>query len=170
MAHALSEEKKKKELIAVACFLVTLTLLIVYNVRRVAARKAGRQQILSTVSQEPVVETAPAAPEEKNLASLKAKAKELQWGRDPFILSLRKGEELPTLQLQVTGIIYDPIHAEETYAIINDEVVRIGDNLRGIKVVDIQPDSVRFKKFNQEFTLFLYDESKKPKGQGQKTH
>ena len=169
MAHTVSPDKQKKELTAVACLLVTLTLLIVYNVGRVMARRAGRQPAVSVVPQEQPVESS-STPEEANLALLKKQAKELQWGHDPFILSLAKGEELPTLQLQVTGIIHDPIHPEETYAIINDEVVRIGDSLRGIKVVDIQPDSVRFKKFNQEFTLHLYDESKKPEGQGQKTH
>ena len=165
----MAQEKQKTQLILAAFLVVILALLVLYNARRVKAPKGKQQQVAPVIPQEPSVNNPP-TPGEVNLVLLEERAKELQWGRDPFILSLRKGEELPTLQLQVTGIIYDPIHAEETYAIINDEVVRIGDNLRGIKVVDIQPDSVRFKKFNQEFTLFLYDESKKPKGQGQKTH
>ena len=169
MPQTTSREKEKKELIAVVCLVATLACLILYNVHRVNARKAKRSQSLSAVAQAPAVPAAPAAEtppknlEGTSLASLKEQAKAIEWGRDPFTLVLGKGAELPTLKLQVTGIIYDPIHPEATYAIVNDEVVRIGDNIRGIKVVDIQADAVRFKKFNREFTLQLYEESELPK-------
>ena len=165
MANAPSQEKQKKEFALVACLLLALTLLIVYNVRRAATIKARQRQqpsVSTAPSNEappPVAETAPAT-KEVSLTSLRDRAKGLKWVRDPFVLNLGRGEELPVLQLKVSGIIYDPDHPEATYAIINEDVVRIGDDLHGIKVVDIQADAVRLKKFNQEFTLYLYQETK----------
>ena len=170
MAAQPPPDKQKKQLALVGVLLAVFLLLLAYNLKRSSATKARRRQAVSTVSQPttPLSETPPAAgnvpspseTEEVTLAALREKAKELKWGRDPFILSLREEGGLPTLQLKVTGIIYDVDHPEATYAIINEEVVRIGDDIRGIKVIDIQADAVRLKKFNQEFTLYLYQEPK----------
>ena len=78
------------------------------------------------------------------------------WKRDPFLLGIGK-EGVPTLQLSVSGIIYDETRPEATYAIVNGHVYRIGDSLFGIKVIDIQPDFVRLKKFNQDVFLYLHE-------------
>ena len=169
MAAQPPPDKQKKQLVLVGVLLAVFLLLLAYNLKRSSAMKARRQQAVSAV---PVPATplhvtgnAPPPPpssetEAVTLAALKEKAKGLKWGRDPFILNLGEQEGLPTLQLKVTGIIYDAEYPEATYAIINEEVVRIGDDIRGIKVIDIQADAVRLKKFNQEFTLYLYQEPK----------
>jgi len=142
--------------------LSVLALLVIYNVRRAASRARRQSEVISSVI--PAVPTegsvpveTPSTPGEVTLSVLKEKAKELKWGRDPFFLEMAMGGDLPTLQLSLSGIIFDEVHPEATYAIINEEVVRIGDNIRGIKVIDIQPDYVILKKFNQEFTLYLYE-------------
>ena len=147
----------------VTALLVVLTLLVIYNVKRVMARRPNSPLISVTsplIGQSETKETSP-APEGESLTGLKQKAKEMKWDRDPFILSIEKGEELPTLQLKVTGIIYDEARPEATYAIINDQVIRIGDSIDGIRVIDIQADAVQLKKFDRQFTLYLYQETNK---------
>ena len=157
-------DKQKQQLILVAVLLSMFLLLLAYNLQRSSAIKAKRRQAAPTPAvaeaPSPVTESAPPLSEtgEVTLAVLKERAKALKWNRDPFLLSVREGEGLPTLQLKVTGIIYDPDHPEATYAIINEEVVRIGDDIHGIKVTDIRADAVRLKKFNQDLTLYLYQE------------
>ena len=164
MASPTSQEKLKKQVMLAGCLVVVLSLLVVCNVRRASVKAQRQQKALSvpppTAVAPQATETAPSG-KETSLATLKEQAKALSWGRDPFILTLGQGEALPTLQLKVSGIIYDPDHPETTYAIINDQVVRIGDDINGIKVIDIQSDAVRLKKFNQEFSLYLYQEQSK---------
>ena len=161
---AVDPEKDKKKKMIAAVFVGILLLFVFYNVHRVQKRHAMRQTdeaaaqraspppISQPTESTPASETPSAAPE-----TLPAK-EILTWKRDPFLLGIGKEGELPTLQLKVSGIIYDETRPEATYAIINEEVVRIGDNLHGIKVIDIQPDYVRLKKFNQEVILYLYQE------------
>ncbi|MBI4435996.1 MAG: hypothetical protein HY590_01060 [Candidatus Omnitrophica bacterium] len=141
------QKERRKKIIAVVlvCFFLPL---LWYNVHRA-------QKSISPVPQTmPPQETPPSPASSEALTATEL----LTWKRDPFILGIGKEGELPTLQLKVSGIIYDETRPEATYAIINEEVVRIGDNLHGIKVIDIQPDYVRLKKFNQEVILYLYQE------------
>ena len=184
-----SSDKQKQQLTLAGCLLGVLVLLVLYNVQRFASAQARQKTSppVAAVPKESVAspDTTPAAaptappaaapavevtngeavlhPESATFTQLKEKAKELRWGRDPFILDLAVGDA-PTLQLEVSGIIHDSVHPEATYAIINQDVVRIGDTIRGIKVVDIQPNYVRLKKFNQEFSLYLYQENNPPSG------
>ncbi len=142
--------------------LIILLSLLLWNVGRM--KKKGSP--LPTVSQPSAAASsanpAAAVSTEKEKLAEEPEAREmtLEWNRDPFSLPLVEEGKGPTLNLKVSGIIYDGDHPEATYAIINEDLVRIGDDLHGIKVVDIQPNSVHLKKFNQEVTLYLRQEEK----------
>ena len=154
-------EKEKREKIIATVLISLLLLLVLFNVHRAQKRNAMRQASTQGASLSPnshPTEWTPSPESSKATSETPSSKGVLAWKRDPFLLGIGKEGELPTLQLKVSGIIYDETRPEATYAIINEEVVRIGDNLHGIKVVDIQPDYVRLKKFNQEVILYLYQE------------
>ena len=71
------------------------------------------------------------------------------WGRDPFGLEaarLRNQTEAPPTfasTLHVSGIVWDTTRIR---AVINDSVVRVGDEVDGIRIVLIERDSVTVAK------------------------
>lgn len=150
---AVAPEKDKKEKMIVAVLIGILLLFVFYNVHRAQKQKrVPSPPVSQPTGPTPTLETPLATSETPPVKEV------LAWKRDPFLLGIGKEGALPTLQLKVSGIIYDETRPEATYAIINEEVVRIGDSLHGIKVTDIQSDYVRLKKFNQEVILYLYQE------------
>jgi hypothetical protein len=66
------------------------------------------------------------------------------WGRDPFTMGPRAVELSGDLVL--SGIIWD---AKKPYCIINERVVKVGDEISGYKVVDIKKDSVSVRAGEQ---------------------
>lgn len=151
----LTKEKKERILAVVLIFMLVLLLFWNFNRKKRLQEKA--------IAPTPAIATAPLAPsgQAPPVNALEKYTKELAWKRDPFVLEAIGDGRTPTLQLKVSGIIYDEIRPEGTYAIINEEVVRIGDSLYGIKVIDIQPRHVRLKKLNEEILLHLYEEGGK---------
>lgn len=70
--------------------------------------------------------------------------------RDPFAPSDYEQEEpnpadsndfLSQKSLKLEGIMWDPV---DPYIIINDEILRVGDELEGITIIKIEKESVTF--------------------------
>lgn len=162
MAVEFTKEKRKKFL-AIGLVLLLIPL-VFYNFSRRRQGQEQRKRIQRQASSPvPFGEEKERVIEREAVSSELASYQEsLAWKRDPFVLGGSGEGRGPTLQLKVSGIIFDDIHPEATYAILNEEVVRIGDDFHGIKVIDIQPDTVRLKKFDQELILYLYQEEGKP--------
>ena len=82
------------------------------------------------------------------------------WGRDPFTLEAarpkRQIEGQPSFAagLHLSGIVWD---GTRIHAVINDSVVKVGDEVAGIRVVAIDPDRVTLAKGNQRQILRLGD-------------
>ena len=80
------------------------------------------------------------------------------WGRDPFALEAArpKGEaEVRTsfaASLHVSGIVWD---TARVHAVINDSVVRVGEEVNGIRIVAIEPDRVTVAKGGQRQVIRL---------------
>lgn len=161
-----ASDKDKQQKILAVVLLVFLGLLILWNVKRQMGRRLPRPQApppsVTRVEPSPPPLVVSPAPESSEIPSDElSKKSALTWKRDPFLLGLGEEGSVPTLQLKVSGIIYDEERPEATYAIINGEVFRIGDTIQGIKVIDIQPDFVRLLKFNQDVFLYLYEKEGK---------
>ena len=74
------------------------------------------------------------------------------WKRDPF--SLERMLNAQGVGLELVGIMYD----EKTcHALINEDVVRIGDTIEGNKVIDIQKDKVILNDGQKNFELRLQE-------------
>lgn len=80
------------------------------------------------------------------------------WGRDPFALEAARpkgqAEVRPSFaaNLHVSGIIWD---STRMHAVINDFVVKVGDEVEGIRVVAIERDRVTVAKGDQRQILRL---------------
>lgn len=76
---------------------------------------------------------------------------DMQWGRDPFSLTPDKQTETGTFQL--SAVIWDETNP---IAIINNEVVGIGQEIDGCQVIKINKDNVILKKGEEERVVELY--------------
>ncbi len=85
----------------------------------------------------------------------------LSWGRDPFQLEPSRvkgfqpeGPKGPPLDqvLKVTGIVWN---GRSAYAMINDFLVKEGDEIVGAKIIEIKPDRVILFKEGKEYILMF---------------
>lgn len=67
-----------------------------------------------------------------------------EWGRDPFTVGTNAIDLSGDLVL--SGIVWD---SRKPYCIINEKVVKIGDEISGYKVVEIKKDSVSVQAGDQ---------------------
>lgn len=85
---------------------------------------------------------------------LKDKAENLSWGGDPFILGRAgKTQAGPLSGITLIGIIWDE---KNPCALINNEVVKIGDKIDDCTVIEIRQDSVTVIKQGQVYTLKVW--------------
>ena len=70
------------------------------------------------------------------------------WGRNPFIPAGQR----ESFGLSLKGIIWDE---EEPFAIINEKIVRKGDEIEGKKVIEIERDKVIMNDGKSNFELKL---------------
>jgi len=84
--------------------------------------------------------------------------------RDPFVSLVTEDGRLIVFkqkkqtQLELEGILYDP--AGRAAALINSEIVRIGDWVGDYQVYRIEPDKVIFLKDGNEFVIKLEKEER----------
>lgn len=81
----------------------------------------------------------------------------LPWGSDPFYRVYSELENSPPRQQPVSrwtlnGVI---INDRATVAVINKTIVRIGDNVNGARVIDIQKDKVTLEQDGTEFAIHI---------------
>ena len=79
-----------------------------------------------------------------------APAMETKWGRDPF--SLEAYSDNATQGLTLNGIVWD---ANNPYAIINNNIVKLGDRVNDMTVIQINEKDVIVDQDGQQFTLDL---------------
>jgi len=77
----------------------------------------------------------------------------IKWGRDPFVTSsYNMAGQINTEELVLNGVVSD---AQNSYAIINNDVVKIGDKVDGMTVMEINEKSVVLDDNGKRHTLEL---------------
>jgi hypothetical protein len=84
--------------------------------------------------------------------ALEEKSKNLELKRDPFSLAPIIPSEKYSSDTHLNGIVWDKT---SPMAIINDEIVKIGDSVGGKIVVDIKQDRVILNDGSKDFELRL---------------
>lgn len=131
-------EKQKLEIIIISLSVVVFLVFLSSTITR-KTRKAPKET--------PITETIPSKTYKP------VTPEELQWGRDPFILYQYKSARTEE-GLLLTAVIWDE---EKPLAVINDEVVGIGQEIGGYRVIKINKNSaVLQKEEGQKITLELY--------------
>ena len=64
----------------------------------------------------------------------------------------KKIEKIKNYNLELSGILYDP---KSSKAIINDRIVRVGDEVEGARVISIGRDNVELLVIKQDKKLIL---------------
>jgi hypothetical protein len=72
------------------------------------------------------------------------------WGADPFVRDWVLVNELANLKLKAITL-----GGERPYALINDQILQIGDEISGKRVVKIESDNVTLEQGGRTFTLLL---------------
>jgi hypothetical protein len=75
-----------------------------------------------------------------------------KWKRDPFLLDTSNVKEQGMEGLNLNGIVADK---ENPYAIINDDVVKLGDRINGMTIIEINEKRVVLEQDGQRHTLEL---------------
>ena len=78
------------------------------------------------------------------------------WGRDPFVRlkTLEAGSRTSSLELKGISIGMD----KKGFALINQEIVRVGDKIEGCDVLSVEKNRVLLQKNGQKFYLKLPEE------------
>lgn len=72
------------------------------------------------------------------------------WGADPFVRDWIMGNELANLRLKAITL-----GGERPYALINDQILQIGDEISGKRIANIESDNVTLEQGGRTFTLLL---------------
>ena len=72
------------------------------------------------------------------------------WGADPFVRDWVMVNELANLKLKAITL-----GGDRPYALINDQILQIGDEISGKRVAKIESDNVTLEQGGRTFTLLL---------------
>jgi hypothetical protein len=77
----------------------------------------------------------------------------IKWGKDPFLMDTPDLKEHQDMEgLVLNGIVSD---RENPYAIINNEIIKLGDKINDMVVIEINEKSVVLEKDGQKHPLEL---------------
>lgn len=153
-------DKQKQQYLILGVLLVVLGVVVVSNLKpkkkkSAPAAAAVAAEVAKIVAGEqpatPAVDSAPASSEDLDKQQQRA---QLDWGVDPFFHTLNK-------QLTDSGFILKGVSVgrdKRNYALINDEIVGVGDVISGYEVMEVQRTKVLLKKGLETFYLTLPEE------------
>jgi type II secretory pathway component PulC len=159
-------DKRLVEIIATVALVAALAVVVVMNLGKKKPRPL-RPPILATESApaaQPFNAAAPLAqPQGGEMPVLNDTKAKLQkehaakaWGRDPFVRTkaLEAGYRTSSLELKGISIGTD----KRGFALINQDIVRVGDKIEGCEVLSIEKNRVLLQKNGQSFYLKLPEE------------
>lgn len=136
------EDKKKVELLITGIGIIILFFLIANGISRPKTNKAVPK--IDFLTSESTVSSF--MDNEVQAASRK------EWKRDPFLLDTSNIEEHGMEDLDLSGIAADK---ENPYAVINNDVVKLGDKVNGMTVIEINEKNVVLDENGKTHTLEL---------------
>lgn len=129
--------KEKKEIVITASLILVLLFIVIYDIKV----KKPIQQV-SALPQK-ALQSREVTAEKKNSGELffklEKESEELRLKRDPFSAASIRPVLFSPDDLELDGIAWDK---EKPAAIINNEVLEIGDKINGKTVIDIREDRV----------------------------
>ncbi len=139
-------KKQKIEVIIIGIGIIFLIFLIIGNVQKV------RKKRMSIIKTGETVASSMSAPIFLEVEVMKESAIREDWGRDPFSFAKSTSGGAGLEGLVLNGIMWDK---DNPFAIINSDVVKVGDKVRSMAVVEITETSVILEYQGKKYTLNL---------------
>ncbi len=126
-------KKEKFELIITGIGIMFLIFMVIGNVRKIQSKKKSMDKTSKAIT------TSLSAP--ISFEALEVEESEIRegWGRDPFFLARGSTGDIGLEGLILNGVVWDK---DDPYAIINSDIVKVGDKLGSIKIIEITETSV----------------------------
>ena len=154
--------KEQKQLFIIATGVVLLIFVIISNMNAAKKKKAAiapvPAQPAATVKEDKKKEPA-FVPADSEKLQVQKKRSEAEWGRDPFVSEIEKGEHIAELKLKGISFGKD----KRGFVFINDQILKKGDKIGEYEVMDIFKDKVLIKKGNQTFYLAFTEQDQTKK-------
>ncbi|MFH0790607.1 MAG: hypothetical protein V2A64_03150 [Candidatus Omnitrophota bacterium] len=148
-------EKQQKQLMITAGLIVVLIAASINTFKKKAPVKKSSAAKVSSLESNPKLPQSPSAkavsPVDEKASDPRVERAKLDWGRDPFKLSLDK--EYQRSDLTLKGISFGK--DKQGFAFINNDIVKKGDKVGDYDVLEVDKDKVLLKKGNQNFYLTL---------------
>ena len=132
-------KKEKIELIITGIGVVFLIFLVISNTQRTQSKR------ISTNDKDKAMVYSLFAPISFETAETKETEIMEGWGRDPFFLAAPGTEDIGLEGLILNGIVWDK---DNPYAIVNSDIVKIGDKLGSMKVIEINENNIIVEEGN----------------------
>jgi len=140
-------KKEKIEIAITGIGVIFLIFLVIGNAQKIQAKKRSMTRTDETITS---FLSAPLSFDADEIEESEIKE---GWGRDPFSLAATSIKDIGLESLILNGIMWDE---DNPYAIINTDVVKVGDTLgSGITVVEITKNSVILEEDGDRHTLQL---------------
>jgi len=153
-------EKNKKQIMEIGVLAVLIVVLITVMVRAVVKVKSSlaKKSVKTVAVVKPVAGTQAAVQVQGPAVAQTQSTGQAAWGVDPFSGRQIYMAQENTTELKVSGIVYAPENPKNSYAIINNSIVCVGQNLEGtkIKIKDISKDEVTIIDGAKEMKLKIW--------------
>lgn len=128
--------KKNTVEIVITSILAIILIIAVVNIFK-TKKKISSKRIAKVVATEEAQPQKKIVTTKKTFKALEDRAKDLKWERDPFVYKPRSIKLTEGFRLE--GIVWDE---EDPKAVINGNILSIGDKIDGKEIVDIRKDGV----------------------------
>ena len=153
-------DKDKKQLIIVGVLVFVLFIVVVFQIKSCNAKRA-KYLPKAAISKKPkngfVRGLSTPSPTTTKTRKEVTSDDYQEWQGSPFSIQRRspKGSG-DTSSFQLSGVVLDKDNPKESYAILNDYILKEGDQFEGVTLLEIKEDSVIIERKDKKYELTMW--------------
>lgn len=146
------DDKQRKLLIITLILIPVFILALASSIRKIQPRYKPLPNLSTPAGQLPVLSTAEAPNSAVPVGAPEQKKDDSDWIRCPFSGKIYSGREGGTIDLRLTGIVWDD---KRPQALINGAIVQEGDAIGNFRVLKIFKDKIKMASDGTYFEIRL---------------